>query len=122
MSVAVIQESLECSGQALRLVNERNGSVRERFRTRRALIELTSHLDGHSESLQHLIRSDTDEVQSNDLLLGSLDDELEGGRLLVFGVHHRVVERGEGGLVDLDLVVTELLASLRLSLWEKVQS
>jgi len=55
-------------------------------------------------------------VKADDLLLLAGADQLHRRRLLVVRVHHRVVQRREGRLVHLDLVVAVLLARLGLGL------
>lgn len=76
----------------------------------------TAHLDSHSEALEHLVAAKADEVQPDDLLLRARADHLHRSRLLLVGLHHRVVQRREGRLVNLDLVVAVLLARLGLGL------
>jgi hypothetical protein len=74
----------------------------------------STHLDGNTEALQDFITALAKNVQTNDLLVGTLADKLVGGGTLVFGLHHGVVHGSEARGVDLD-GVTELLASLGLS-------
>jgi len=74
-----------------------------------------SHFDGDSETLHHFVATDSDQVKTDDLLFRSGTDHLHRGRLLVIGVHHRVVERSERSFVNLDLVISVLLARFGLS-------
>lgn len=83
---------------------------------RKAKTRRTTHLDRHREPLQHLVAPHANQVQSDDLLLGSNTDELVRRRFLVVGFHHRVVEGREGRFVDLDLVVSVLCARFGLRL------
>jgi len=86
---------------------------RERVESER---RLTSHFDGDSETLHHFVATDSDQVKTDNLLFRSSTDHLHSGRLLVIGVHHRVVEGSERSFVNLDLVISILLARFRFSL------
>jgi len=69
------------------------------------------HLHRNAKSLEHLRAAHTDNVQSHNLLLGPVTDELVSRGALM--LEHGVVHGGESGLVDLQTV----LAILRLGLW-----
>jgi len=69
------------------------------------------HLYCNAKSLEHLRAAQTDNMQSHNLLLGSVTDELVSRGALM--LEHGVVHGGEGGFVDLQAV----LAVLRLGLW-----
>jgi hypothetical protein len=76
-----------------------------------------THLNSDTEALKHLTDTKTKDVQTNNLLLGTGADELHlGGVLgLLLGGQADIVEHGsELGVVDLDLVIAVMLASLRL--------
>ena len=55
-----------------------------------------AHFYGDGEALDDLVGALTDDVNANDLFFRSLNDELEGGRFLVWFVYHAEVERLEG--------------------------
>ena len=74
----------------------------------------STHLHSNPKALQHLSNAQTKNMQPDDLLLGPGTDKLHFGRvLLLFLLGHDVIIHGcEPGVVDLDLVVAETLASL----------
>lgn len=76
----------------------------------------STHLHGDTEALEHLTDTKAKDVQTNHLLLGAGANNLHlGGVLgLLFGRHNAVVHGGELGVVDLDLVITVLLAGFGL--------
>jgi len=83
---------------------------------RNARIEIllgSAHLDSDAEALEHLARSQTHDMQPDDLFLGASADDLVLGGGLVGRVHHGVVHGREGGLVDLDVLLAVLLDGLR---------
>ena len=73
-----------------------------------------AHLDGDAEALHDLVRAQADDVDADDALLGARADHLVHRRLLELLGQHREVERAEGRLVDLDVLVAVLLACLGL--------
>lgn len=75
-----------------------------------------THLHGNTEALEHLTDSEAENVQTDNLLLrtGADDFHLGGVLGLLLLRHHAVVHGRELGVVDLDLIVTVALASLRL--------
>ena len=75
-----------------------------------------AHLDSDTEALKHLTDTETQDVEADNLLLGTGADYLHLSRVfsLLLGGHD-VVEHGrELGVVDLDLVITVALAGLGL--------
>lgn len=77
----------------------------------------STHLDSDTKALQHLTDTKTEDVQTNNLLLGASADDfhLSGVLRLLLGGQADIVEHGsELGVVDLDLVVTVALAGLGL--------
>lgn len=77
----------------------------------------STHLHRNTETLQHLTNTETQNVQTDHLLLGSGTDHLHLSRVLVlFLSGEDVVEHGrELGVVDLDLVGAVPLAGFGLS-------
>lgn len=75
-----------------------------------------AHLDSDTEALQHFTNTKTQDVQSNNLLLGTGADNLHLRRILRLLLRRHDVEEhgGELGVVDLDLVITVVLAGLGL--------
>mmetsp|Transcript_8523 Transcript_8523/g.24541 ORF Transcript_8523/g.24541 Transcript_8523/m.24541 type:complete len:318 (+) Transcript_8523:107-1060(+) len=69
-----------------------------------------SHLHGDAESLEHLIGAHSDHVQSDDHLFFAGADQLHRSLWLVIGLHlpWSVVQVGEFGAVDLDVVLAVL--------------
>ena len=74
-----------------------------------------THLHRHTEALQHLANTETQNVQANNLLLRSGAHQLELRWILslLLGREHAVVHGCEPGVVDLDVVVAVALASFR---------
>jgi len=72
------------------------------------------HLYGDGKALDDLVGPLTDDVDTHNSLFGALDDELEGGGLLVMFVDHTEVEGLEGSFIDLDSI-SILLSGLWLS-------
>ena len=70
------------------------------------------HLDGHPEALQHLVAAAAHHVEPHHLLLRPGTDKLH--HCLRFPPRHGVVQRGELGLVDTELLLAELLLGLPL--------
>lgn len=76
------------------------------------IILCRTHLHRDPKALQHLSGADTDDMQTNDALLGARTNDLVGGGGLV--LEHGIVHRRKLRLVDFDVLVTVFLASLRL--------
>ena len=76
-----------------------------------------AHLDSDTEALQHFTNAKTQDVQSDNLLLGTGTDNLHLRRVLGLLLSRHDVEEhgGELGVVDLDLVIAVVLAGLGLS-------
>lgn len=77
----------------------------------------STHLNSDTEALQHLANAETEDVQTDHLLLRTGTDDLHLGRvlgLLLWGQADIVEHRGELRVVDLDLVVAVALAGLGL--------
>lgn len=77
----------------------------------------STHLHSDTEALQHLANTETKDVQTDDLLLGTGTDDLHLGRvlgLLLWGQADVVEHRGELGVVNLDLIVAIALTGFRL--------
>lgn len=72
-----------------------------------------SHLDRHSEALQHLVAASSHHVEADHLLLLPSADQLH--HRLGFPGGHGVVERRELRLVDLQILLAELLRGFLLS-------
>ena len=72
-----------------------------------------SHLDGHSESLEHLVTASPHHVEPDHLLLLASADQLHHRLRLPAG--HGVIQRRELGLVDLQVLLAELLLGFLLS-------
>lgn len=72
-----------------------------------------THPDRHTEPLQDLAASLSQDMQTDDLLVFARADDLVSCGLLLIGVHHSEVHSLEFGLVDSDLVAV-LLAGLGL--------
>lgn len=76
----------------------------------------STHLHGYAETLQHLTNTQAEDMQTDDLLLGTRADQLHlrGVLGLLLGGDH-VVEHGrEFGVVDLDVIVAVAFAGLGL--------
>ena len=75
------------------------------------------HLHGNAKTLRHLPNTETQNMQADNLLLrpGTHNLHLRGVLGLLVRGHHVVVHGGELGVVDLDLVVAEAFAGLRLA-------
>mmetsp|Transcript_714 Transcript_714/g.1871 ORF Transcript_714/g.1871 Transcript_714/m.1871 type:complete len:203 (+) Transcript_714:1391-1999(+) len=74
-----------------------------------------THLDCDSEALEHLVRTDADDMQTDNLLLSADAHQLHRHRHLVLGRGHGVVHRLELGLVHLHVAIAVLLPGLGLS-------
>lgn len=76
----------------------------------------STHLNGNTKALEHLTDTETQNVQTDNFFLGPSADKLHfGGVLGLVLSRNEVVKHGsELGMVDLDLVVAILLASLGL--------
>lgn len=72
-----------------------------------------SHLDGNSETLEHLIATLSDNVDTDNLLLGACADKLEGRGSLVR--LHGIVHAREFGHIHVQVLGTVLLLGLLLS-------
>ena len=72
-----------------------------------------SHLDGHSEPLEHLVAAPAHHVETHHLLLQPGADQLHHRLRLPGG--HGVIERRELGLVDLQILLAKLLRGFLLS-------
>lgn len=74
------------------------------------------HLHSNPEPLRHLPNTQSQNMQSNNLLLGAGTHNLHlrGVLGLLVRGHHVVVHGGELGVVDFDLVVAGAFAGLRL--------
>lgn len=74
------------------------------------------HLHSNPETLRHLPNTQSQNMQTNDLLLGAGTHNLHlrGVLGLLVRGQHVVVHGGELGVVDFDLVVAEAFAGLRL--------
>ena len=58
-----------------------------------------AHFDRDGEALDNLVGALADDVNADDSFFGTLDDELEGGRLFFVFFDHAEVERPEGRFI-----------------------
>ena len=72
-----------------------------------------SHLDRHSEALQHLVAAPSHHVEADHFLLRPGADQLHHRLRLPGG--HGVIQRGELRLVDLQVLLAELFLGFLLS-------
>mmetsp|Transcript_12599 Transcript_12599/g.30637 ORF Transcript_12599/g.30637 Transcript_12599/m.30637 type:complete len:305 (-) Transcript_12599:112-1026(-) len=73
-----------------------------------------SHLDGDGKPLEHLICTNAHDVETHNLLLGPMADELHGHGNLFVHLAHGVVHGLEFCLVDLEAILAVLVHCLRL--------
>ena len=71
-----------------------------------------AHLDGDPEALEHFVTAAADHVEADNLLLRAVTHELHHRLGLPGG--HRVIQRGELGLVHCDIVTPKLLTGFFL--------
>jgi len=67
-----------------------------------------AHLDRDAEALQHLRRTDTQDMQAHDPLVLARTDDLVARRAFLLRLHHGIIHGGETRLIDLDVLVAVL--------------
>ena len=94
--------------------NQLLGTSRMNSNTVIKILLRSPHLHGNAKTLRHLPNTQTQNMQTDNLLLrpGTHDLHLRGVLGLLVRGHHVVVHGGELGVVDLDLVVAEAFAGL----------